>query len=173
MPEWTWERLQWKSTLHSPKLQHNWNLTMRLFSVISSALFGGVLPLCRVAVFCSTSRLGYRTFVGGVLPLCKEAVRVFCCPNWLDHGTLVVGVLPLCRYTVGVFCCPSRRDQETLVGGVLALCRDEVGVFCCPSRLGHGILVGGGLTPLQRSSQCILQAQPNGLVTKSKTATLL
>ena len=34
--EWTW--LQWRDTLHSPKLQHYWSLTMRLFSVISRIL---------------------------------------------------------------------------------------------------------------------------------------
>ena len=34
-PEWTWERWQWRATLHSSKLQHHWNLTIRLFSVIS------------------------------------------------------------------------------------------------------------------------------------------
>ena len=35
MLEWTWEQCQWRGTLHSPKLQHYWNLTIRLFSVIS------------------------------------------------------------------------------------------------------------------------------------------
>ena len=47
--------------LHSPKLQHCWNLTIRLFSVISMILIGGmILPLCReaVGVFYSPSRLG-------------------------------------------------------------------------------------------------------------------
>ena len=35
-----------------PKLQHFWNLTIRLFSVISRTVIGGgeVLPLCREAV---------------------------------------------------------------------------------------------------------------------------
>ena len=32
--EWTWEQWQWRSTLHSPKLQHYWSHTIRLFSVI-------------------------------------------------------------------------------------------------------------------------------------------
>ena len=43
----------------SPKLQYYCNLTIRLFSVISGTLFGGVLPLCRDAVniFYSPSRL--------------------------------------------------------------------------------------------------------------------
>ena len=43
--EWTWERWQWRGTPHSPKLQHYWNLTIRLFSVISRTLVEGrVLP---------------------------------------------------------------------------------------------------------------------------------
>ena len=48
-PEWTWERWQWRGTRHSPKLQHCWNLTIRLFSVISRTLVsgGGLTPLQR------------------------------------------------------------------------------------------------------------------------------
>ena len=56
-----WEQWQWRSALHSPKSQHHWNLTIRLFSVISRTLIGGgVLPLCRgsVSVFYSPSQLG-------------------------------------------------------------------------------------------------------------------
>ena len=47
-------------TPHSLKPQHYWNITIRLFSVISRTLVGGVLPLCRCAVdvFYSPSRLG-------------------------------------------------------------------------------------------------------------------
>ena len=46
--------------MYSPKLQHYWNLTIRLFSVIYRILVGVVLPLCRdvVRVFYSVSRLG-------------------------------------------------------------------------------------------------------------------
>ena len=48
--------------VHSPKLQHYWNLTIRLFSVIFRTLVGsiGVLPLCReaVSVFYTPSQLG-------------------------------------------------------------------------------------------------------------------
>ena len=48
-PEWTWERWQWRVTPHSPKLQHCWNLTIRLFSVIFRTLVrgGGLTPLQR------------------------------------------------------------------------------------------------------------------------------
>ena len=34
-PGWVWEQWQWRSTLYSPKLQLYWNLTIRLFNVIS------------------------------------------------------------------------------------------------------------------------------------------
>ena len=46
-----------KGTLHSPKLQHYWRLTIRLFSVIC------------------------RTLVGGVLLFYREEVCVFSCPT--------------------------------------------------------------------------------------------
>ena len=62
-PEWSWERWQWRGTPHSPKLQHYWNLTIRLFSVLSRILIArGVLP---------------------PLLLCREAVSVFYSPSWL------------------------------------------------------------------------------------------
>ena len=41
IPKWTGEQWQWRGTPHSPKLQHYWNLTNRLFSVISRILCGG------------------------------------------------------------------------------------------------------------------------------------
>ena len=58
---WVWEWWHWRDTPHSLNLQHYWNLTIRLFSVIARTLIGGVLPLCReaVGVFYSPSRLGY------------------------------------------------------------------------------------------------------------------
>ena len=47
---------------HSPKLQHYWNLTIRLFGVISRTLIRRMLPLCRgaVVVFYCLSRLSKR-----------------------------------------------------------------------------------------------------------------
>ena len=49
LEEWIWEQWQWKGALHSPKLQHHWNLTIRLFGVISRTLIGrwGRTPLLR------------------------------------------------------------------------------------------------------------------------------
>ena len=43
-PEWTWEQWQWRGALHSPKPQHHWNLTIRLFSVISGHSLGRSYP---------------------------------------------------------------------------------------------------------------------------------
>ena len=54
-------RWHWRGAPHSPKPQHYWNLTIRLFSFCSMTLIGGGgLPLCRgaVSVFYSPSRLG-------------------------------------------------------------------------------------------------------------------
>ena len=39
-PEWTWEQWQWCVAPHSPKLQPQWNFTIRLFSVIIRILLG-------------------------------------------------------------------------------------------------------------------------------------
>ena len=36
-----WSDGQWTGTMHSPKLQHYWNLTIRLFCVISKTIVGG------------------------------------------------------------------------------------------------------------------------------------
>ena len=53
-PEWTWE--QWRGTPHSPKLQHCWNLTIRLFSVISRTLVrGGTLQFQTIQFSISTT----------------------------------------------------------------------------------------------------------------------
>ena len=46
------QRWQRRFTPHSPKLQHYWKLTIRLFSVLSRTLVEGLLPLTRDAVGC-------------------------------------------------------------------------------------------------------------------------
>ena len=73
LPEWTWEWWQWRGTLHSPKLRHHRNLTIRLFNVIFRTLVsvyvcGGSYTLCRgaVSVFYSPSRLS-KVWLGLVL----------------------------------------------------------------------------------------------------------
>ena len=48
--EWTWEWWQWRGTPHSPKLEHYWNFTIKLFSYPRHSSWGGVLPLWRDAV---------------------------------------------------------------------------------------------------------------------------
>ena len=47
-----------KGTLRLPKLQHYSGLTIRLFSIISRILVGGILLLCRDAVGVFYIRLG-------------------------------------------------------------------------------------------------------------------
>ena len=68
-PEWTWEWWQWRDTQHYLKLQYYWNLTIRLFNVVSRTLVGGRLPLCRglVGVFYSPSWVGNKIRGGGIL----------------------------------------------------------------------------------------------------------
>ena len=56
--EWILLRWQWRSTLHSPKLQHYRSRKIRLFCIIFRTLVMRMLPLYRdaVVIFCSTSR---------------------------------------------------------------------------------------------------------------------
>ena len=64
-PEWIWERWQWRGTPHSPKLQHYWNFSIRLFCVISRKLvWWGVTPLQKCSpCFCCPNRLAKRFIV--------------------------------------------------------------------------------------------------------------
>ena len=59
-PEWTLERWKWKSVLHSPKLLHYCNLTIRLFIVISQPFVGMSYPCVEMQSVYSTAtnRLG-------------------------------------------------------------------------------------------------------------------
>ena len=43
--EWTWEQWQWRGAPYSPRPQHYWGLTIRLFSVISGHLLRSLTPL--------------------------------------------------------------------------------------------------------------------------------
>ena len=80
--EWTWERWQWRGTQHFPKLQHYWNLIIRLLSVISRTLTEGVLSLCReaVGVFYSPSRLGE---IGNRKASRRDSMYILLRPNLL------------------------------------------------------------------------------------------
>ena len=86
--EWTSERWQWRGTPHFPKLQHHWNLTIRLF-LISRTFVWGVLPLWTdaVGVFYSSSRPGHSLW-GRLTPL-KICSR--CILQFQPTGPLVVG----------------------------------------------------------------------------------
>ena len=138
---------------------------------------GGVLPLRRkaVSVFYSPSRLGkallepHHQIVqchiqdtrqgGGVTPL-QRSSQCILQPPLTEQST--AGTSPL-------DCLVSYPGHS--LGGVLPLRREAVSVFYSPRRLGKALLephhqivqchirtlVGGGLTPLQKSSQCILQ----------------
>ena len=75
------ERWRWRSTPHSPILQHYWNLTIKSRTLIG----GGILPLCRdtVGVFYSPIQLGWfcawqraRIFASKV-NLCSQFVERF------------------------------------------------------------------------------------------------
>ena len=46
-PDWTWGWWQWRSIPHFPKLQHYWNIIIRLFSSICRTQFGVLIPLQR------------------------------------------------------------------------------------------------------------------------------
>ena len=62
--ELTLERWQWRGNPHSPKFQHFWNFTIRLFRVISTTVVGEVLSLRSdaVGVFYSLSRLDTQAY---------------------------------------------------------------------------------------------------------------
>ena len=63
--DFVYTQLNIKTVLFQTIQLQDWNLTIRLFSVISRTLFGGVLSLYREAfgVFCCPSRLGKGVFV--------------------------------------------------------------------------------------------------------------
>ena len=52
---WTWDRWQWRGTLPSPKLLHYWNLTIRLFCVISRTIVGASYHPVEIQSVCSTA----------------------------------------------------------------------------------------------------------------------
>ena len=83
------------------------NLIIRLFSVITRTLVGGVLYCSRYAV-CILPPQPTWPLVAGVLPLSRDAVSVFYSPQ--PTRPLGVEVLPTSRDAVGVFYNPSRID---------------------------------------------------------------
>ena len=90
-------------TPHSPKLQHYWNFTIRLFSVISRTLFGRVLPLCREAVGVFNrplNRLGKRA---GGFPFVSIYGQQY--PTFRSHVDILPSDVPL---TLLLLCGMSR-----------------------------------------------------------------
>ena len=55
--EWAREQWQWKGTLHSPKLQRYWSITIRLFNVINRTLIRGgeSYPFAKIQLVYSTA----------------------------------------------------------------------------------------------------------------------
>ena len=110
-----WEQWQWKITLHSPKLQHRWNLTIRLFSVISRTLIGGEFLLLQSVYSTAPAdrAIWIRVYLGVIA---KKGYSTFPqSPGREPHHQmqfsviprLLIGlgweVLPLFRGAVGVF----------------------------------------------------------------------
>ena len=113
-PEWTWEQWQWRGTPHSPKLQHCWNLTIRLFSVISRTLVsGGLTPLQRCSQCILQPQLTGQSGFSLKVPLrLKLAYTILlsitfatmsqdssdCFLNWTQFFSVLVGCLCLMAY---------------------------------------------------------------------------
>ena len=74
-PVWTWERWQWRSARHSPKVQHYWNLTTRLFSVIYRTLASGVC--CSSAETQSVNSTAPADWASSVLFVLLNPILVF------------------------------------------------------------------------------------------------
>ena len=90
----------------SPKLQHYWNLSIRLFSVIS------------------------RTLVGGGVTLCRDSVGVFYSPSWLGNGRILFEFLMTiilkqfrekCRFKKSIFTMANSRHIKFRHEGNLKL----------------------------------------------------
>ena len=154
-PEWTWERLHRRGTLHSVKLQHYWSLTVRLFSVINRTLVERVLPLCReaVGVFCSPSRQGHRTLAAGSYPSVEKQSVCSATPADRATGHSLQGLTPLQRSSQCVLQPQPTGPQDTRCR-VLPLCREAVNVFCNPSRQGHRTLAAGSYPSAEKQSVC-------------------
>ena len=76
-----------------PKAQHYWDLTIRLFSVISGHSLGVVLPLCRgaVSVYYSPNRLGnfYQDSLQ-YFKICVPPLDILCKGHIIETGSVCV-----------------------------------------------------------------------------------
>ena len=130
--------------LHIPqKLQHYWNLMIRLFSVISKTLIAGVVSLCRdgVSVFYSPSWLGKQF---------KCQLSTEFSPIWPIDRTLSGATTP---GQSGPGSNGNEKDTSysSKVQHFWSLIISLISDTCWRS-----------LTPLQRCSLCILLFQPTG-----------
>ena len=84
------EQWQWRGTPHFPKLQHWWNFTIRLFSVISRTLVrGGLTPLQRCSQCILQPKLTGQSVHWGN----QVAVGNYRVPCWLLMGDHMVGLV--------------------------------------------------------------------------------
>ena len=116
LPEWTRERWQWRGTPHSLKLQHYWNLTIRLFTGHSLRWWWwwGLTPLQRSSwCILQPQPTGPQdTRWGKSYPSAEKQSVYYTAPaDWATGHLLVEGVLPLSREAVGVFYSPKRHKD--------------------------------------------------------------
>ena len=103
---WTREQWQWRGTLHSPKLQHYWNLTIRFFRVISKTLVGGWGVSAEMQSVYSAARAGTLR-VRGIYIHFKETQNWTLIIGYSKYSFGGDGLKLLARSTVGTFFCPS------------------------------------------------------------------
>ena len=82
LSEWTWEWWQWRGTSISPKLQHYWNLTIRLFSVRSrdavgvfyspSRLDQGLIWVCHTSMSWKKQSMKWKHWLSGKERFCVQ-----------------------------------------------------------------------------------------------------
>ena len=134
-PEWTWEQWQWRSTPHSPKLQHYYSFTIRWLSVITKhSLREGVLPLGReaVGVFYSLSRLG--TVSPSVL-MCLWAYMCACVrvslglDIWVNVSDICMCVVCVCMRYVQKEIKPFFQKYSYYLGMYISECVVNVCVY--------------------------------------------
>ena len=60
-PEWTWEQWQRRGTLHFSQLQHYWNLTITVFSILYSTFVRRSSPFAEMQSVYSTAPADYKS----------------------------------------------------------------------------------------------------------------
>ena len=91
---WTWEQWQWRDAPYSPKPQHYWDLSIRLFCVISRTLVsGGAYPSAEVQC---PEMLGNRKLRLTLISIC---LQIFKCPG-------------ACRFTEKVIAISTEYDER-------------------------------------------------------------